>query len=387
MRPILVAPENADDQRDAVHRAVQALAEDDLVVFPTETVYGLAASALSPKAVERLLNAKHRRPGQALTLTLAHGEAASDYCPNLSVAASRLARRCWPGPLTLVLDANHPQSLLHQLPESVRQAVAPQQTVGLRVPDHPYLQAALRLMSGPLVLTSANVSGQADTVTAEQVVQALGDEVAIVLSDGRSKYGQASTVVRVDGNRLEILRPGVLTDSAVLRGASLVVLFACTGNTCRSPMAQLLLQQQIADRLHISPAELESHGILVLSAGVAAAAGYPASAEAIQVMGRRSLDLSQHESRPLTDVLVRFADLILTMTQSHRAAIVSQWPEAADKTFLVRHDRQDVVDPIGGSDDLYASCATHLDAQMPGWADRLDLETLPRLVRREPDKA
>jgi tRNA threonylcarbamoyl adenosine modification protein (Sua5/YciO/YrdC/YwlC family) len=387
MRPILVAPENADDQRDAVHRAVQALAEGDLVVFPTETVYGLAASALSPKAVERLLNAKHRRPGQALTLTLAHGEAASDYCPNLSVAASRLARRCWPGPLTLVLDASHPQSLLHQLPESVRQAVAPQRTVGLRVPDHPYLQAALRLISGPLVLTSANVSGQADTVTAEQVVQALGDEVAIVLSDGRSKYGQASTVVRVDGNRLEILRPGVLTDSAVLRGASLVVLFACTGNTCRSPMAQLLLQQQIADRLHISPTELESSGILVLSAGVAAATGYPASAEAIQVMGRRSLDLSQHESRPLTDVLVRFADLILTMTQSHRAAIVSQWPEAADKTFLVRHDRQDVVDPIGGAEDLYASCATHLDAQMPGWADRLDLETLPRLVRREPDKA
>jgi tRNA threonylcarbamoyl adenosine modification protein (Sua5/YciO/YrdC/YwlC family) len=387
MRPILVAPENADDQRDAVHRAVQALAEDDLVVFPTETVYGLAASALSPKAVERLLNAKHRRPGQALTLTLAHGEAASDYCPNLSVAARRLARRCWPGPLTLVLDASHPQSLLHQLPEPVRQAVAPQQTVGLRVPDHPYLQAALRLMSGPLVLTSANVSGQADTVTAEQVVQALGDEVAIVLSDGRSKYGQASTVVRVDGNRLEILRPGVLTDSAVLRGASLVVLFACTGNTCRSPMAQLLLQQQLADRLHLSPAELESCGILVLSAGVAAATGYPASAEAVQVMGRRSLDLSQHESRPLTDVLVRFADLILTMTQSHRAAIVSQWPEAADKTFLVRHDGQDVVDPIGGSEDLYASCAAHLDAQMPGWMDRLDLETLPQLVRREPDKA
>jgi protein-tyrosine phosphatase len=386
MRPILIAPENADDQRDAVHRAVQALAEDDLVVFPTETVYGLAANALSPKAVERLLSAKHRRPGQALTLTLAHGDAANDYCPNLSVAARRLAQRCWPGPLTLVLDADHPQSLLRRLPESVQKAVAPQQTIGLRVPDHPFLQAALRLMSGPLVLTSANVSGQSDTVTAEQVIHALGDEVAIVLSDGRSKYGQASTVVRVDGNRLEILRPGVLTESAVVRGASLVVLFACTGNTCRSPMAQLLFQKLLADRLHCKPAELESRGLLVLSAGVAAAAGCSASDEAIRVMERRSLDLSQHESRPLSDVLVRFADVILTMTSSHRAAIISQWPEAADKTYLVRHDRRDVVDPIGGTEELYAECAEHLDAQMPGWADRLDLETLPRLLRREPDK-
>jgi tRNA threonylcarbamoyl adenosine modification protein (Sua5/YciO/YrdC/YwlC family) len=386
MRPIVVAPENAEDQRDAVHRAVQMLAEDDLVVFPTETVYGLAANALSSKAVERLLNAKQRRPGQALTLALGHADAVMDYCPNLSVPARRLSQRCWPGPLTLVLDADHHESLLHRLPERVRQAVAPQQTVGLRVPNHPFLLAALRLLPGPLVLTSANLSGQGDTVTAEEVLQALGDEVGMVLSDGRSKYGQASTVVQVADNRLEILRAGVLTDSAVLRGASLVVLLVCTGNTCRSPMAQLLLGQQIARRLGIEPADLESHGVLVLSAGVAAAAGYPASTEAIRVMERRSLDLSQHESRPLTDVLVRFADLILAMTPSHRGAIVSQWPEAAGKTFLVRHDGQDIADPIGGSEQLYSLCAEQLDAQMPGWVDRLDLETLPRLISQHTDK-
>jgi protein-tyrosine-phosphatase len=103
-------------------------------------------------------------------------------------------------------------------------------------------------------------------------------------------------------------------------------------------------------------------------------------------MERRSLDLSQHESRPLTDVLVRFADLILAMTPSHRGAIVSQWPEAAGKTFLVRHDGQDIADPIGGSEQLYSLCAEQLDAQMPGWVDRLDLETLPRLISQHTDK-
>jgi protein-tyrosine phosphatase len=103
-------------------------------------------------------------------------------------------------------------------------------------------------------------------------------------------------------------------------------------------------------------------------------------------MERRSLDLSQHESRPLTDVLVRFADLILAMTPSHRGAIVAQWPEAAAKTFLVRHDGQDIADPIGGSEQLYALCAEQLDAQMPSWVDRLDLESLPRLVPRHTDK-
>jgi protein-tyrosine-phosphatase len=103
-------------------------------------------------------------------------------------------------------------------------------------------------------------------------------------------------------------------------------------------------------------------------------------------MSQRSLDLGQHESRPLTDVLVRFADVILTMTPSHRGAIVSQWPEAAGKTFLVRHDGQDVADPIGGPEQLYALCAEQLDAQMPGWTDRLDLDSLPSLIPRETDK-
>jgi protein-tyrosine phosphatase len=193
-------------------------------------------------------------------------------------------------------------------------------------------------------------------------------------------------VVRVEGNLLRILRPGVLTDSAVLRGGSLVVLLACTGNTCRSPMAQLILQKSIADRLQCDPKDLPARGVLVLSAGVAAAAGYPASPEAVRVMARRGLDLSQHESRPLTGVLVRFADLILTMTRSHHTTIVSQWPEAAAKTFLVGRDQADIPDPIGGTEEMYDRCAAHLETQLPGWVERLDLQTLPRLLLPENDK-
>jgi protein-tyrosine phosphatase len=377
MPHVLPDPRSADDERDMVDRAVRALAEGKLVAFPTETVYGIAADASQETAVARLLQIKGRRPGQPLTLAVKNAAAAFDFCPDLSPVGRRLGRRCWPGPLTLVLSGSHPASQLGRFAPRVRQAVAPADFVGLRVPDHRFLLETLQRLPAPVTLTSANRSGQADAVSAEEVVEALGDDVDLVLSDGRSRYGQPSSVVRVQGCELEILRPGVLSEPALRRFASLIVLVVCTGNTCRSPMAQVLLQRRLADAIGCEIETLSDFGLMVISAGVAAATGAAASPAAVEAMQARGLDLSHHESRPLSDVLVRFADVILTMTRGHREAILSQWPEAADKIGLVCRDGRDVDDPIGGDVEEYESCALQIDGQLPDWIGRLDLGSLP----------
>jgi protein-tyrosine phosphatase len=184
MPPIVIDVRNAEDARDVVHRAVQALAEGQLVALPTETVYGLAASACRPDAVEQLVRAKGRPAGQPLALAIKSADEAADFVPDMSPLARRLARRCWPGPVTLVVDNQHKEGLTQQLSREVRQAVAPNGTVGLRVPANEMSQAVLRMLTGPIVLTSANRSGQAEAVTAEEVVQALGNDVAQLLDDG-----------------------------------------------------------------------------------------------------------------------------------------------------------------------------------------------------------
>ncbi len=205
--PLVIDIRSAEDSRDVVHRAVQALAEGKLVALPTETVYGLAASALDEVAVGRLCAAKERPAGQALTLAVKSADDALDYVPNLSPLGRRLARRCWPGPVTIVVDNQPADSLLNQLPPSVRQVVSPQGSVGLRVPHHPVVLDIMRIMVGPLVLTSANRSGNPESLTAEEVLKSLGDRVQLVLNDGRSRLGQASTVVKVGDKRLQVLRP------------------------------------------------------------------------------------------------------------------------------------------------------------------------------------
>lgn len=407
---VLIDVSKTDDPRDVVHRAVQALAEGKLVVFPTDTAYMVAANGLHESAVARLANLRAAGLIEPLSLLARSFEHALDYAPRLPPVAYRLARRCWPGPLTLLIDETPGASLVNRLPSSVRQAVCREQAFPLRVPAHPLIDAAMRLSVGPLVVakvraraagdeTSVKASGDANpggpttggpitggamtswALTGGAAAATLGDSVALVLEAGRTRYAGPSSVARVRGAEIELVREGVIGAASLGKLASLMVLFVCTGNTCRSPMAETLMRGRVARRLGCRPSELADRGVLIVSAGVAAMAGSSASPEARTAVAERGLDLSSHESQPVSDRLVRFADVILAMTRGHRDAILRQWPEAAPRTRLLSRSSTDVSDPIGGPLEVYQRCANQIDQFLEAWEAELDWEQLPRLRR------
>jgi protein-tyrosine phosphatase len=138
-------------------------------------------------------------------------------------------------------------------------------------------------------------------------------------------------------------------------------------------MAEILLKKRLAEQLGCKIDELEDRGVLVQSAGIAAMSGGRAAEEAVETMKLRGLDLTVHESQPLSDRIVRYADLILTMTRGHREAILGQWPEARDRTFLVAAERGDIADPIGGPAEMYRRCAEQIDGYLEEWVKRINL--------------
>ncbi len=142
-----------------------------------------------------------------------------------------------------------------------------------------------------------------------------------------------------------------------------MILFVCTGNTCRSPMAEVICRKMIADRLGCPLNELGDHGVIVMSAGISAMMGARPSPEAVNVVANDGLQLADHESQPLTTQLVRHADLIWTMTRAHRHAIVGQWPEASSRTMVLGGD-VDVADPIGGPVEYYERCAEQIKVEL-----------------------
>jgi tRNA threonylcarbamoyl adenosine modification protein (Sua5/YciO/YrdC/YwlC family) len=367
--PEVIDWRSAADPFVVIDRAVRALGEGQLVAFPTETVYGVAANIWRSDAVERLVQTKGRSEDKPMALAIQSAADALDWAPRLSTMGQRLARRCWPGPMTLVCSEGIEEGLASQLPESVRRRVCPAGPIGLRVPDHEAIQQVLSRMRGPLVLTSANRSGLPDATTCEEVIRSVGDSLALVIADDACPQGKPSTVVRVEGNSWNVLREGAVDSPTLKRLAGLMIVFVCTGNTCRSPLAEALFKALLADRLGCHPEELPEHGFLVHSAGLAAYPGCRATPEAVLAARELGADLSEHMSQPLTTKLAIQADNLVAMTRNHLLALTGTSDWLGEKARLLCPDDDDVPDPIGGDQQTYRECArrilSHLETLLP----------------------
>ena len=146
-------------------------------------------------------------------------------------------------------------------------------------------------------------------------------------------------------------------DSAQIRQGVRSILFICTGNTCRSPLAEVLCKRQLAQVLDCRPSELPERGYLIQSAGLAAAYDHPATPEAVVVAQELGADLSQHRSQPITESMVLQATNIFVMTRSQLLLLVDYFPEKGQVTRTLSPTGDDLDDPIGCDLPVYRECA------------------------------
>lgn len=368
---------SSDDPRDLVHIVVQALVEGKLVALPAETAYHVFASGLRPDAVLQLAKLSSQKKTRQPCVFLRSPQEALDYSPSLSTVAARMVHRGWPGPLVLELPAHSEQSLVKNLPEPVRQSLLVEAGyLPQRVAAHEAIVQAMRLLPGPLVAASLiDDQGQA-ICEGREATKAIGDQVAAVVTDGPTHYGGFATSVRVDGPHCRVVAPGVVDFENLQRLSQLVVLLVCTGNTCRSPMAEVLLKNLLNER-YPELSSGQSSPVLITSAGLSAFPGGPASTEAISVMKQRGLSLLNHQSHSITERGLRHADLILTMTNSHRLAILERMPELSPKVHLLSGSSDDVSDPFGGAESVYAACADQIEGYLRGWLNMMEDSWFP----------
>ena len=195
MKPIF-----ADDA--AIDYAADLLRQGRLVAFPTETVYGLGADASNPDAVRRIFLAKGRPADHPLIVHIADVDSLNDWAMTVPESAQRLAARFWPGPLALILNKR---------PEVPDVVTGGQNTVGLRMPDHPVALRLLQAFGGGIAAPSANRFCRISPTQAAHVEEELGDAVDLILDGGACQVGVESTIIDLSGNRPRLLRPGHIT--------------------------------------------------------------------------------------------------------------------------------------------------------------------------------
>ena len=179
-----------------------AINNGELVIFPTETVYGIGANGLDEAAISKIFIAKGRKTDNPLILHISNMNMVNDIADNISDTEYKLMNTFWPGPLTIILNKKECVPNI---------ATGNLNTVGVRMPSNKIARKLIEYSNVPIAAPSANISGRPSGTTIEDIIDELGEKVAYIINGGESKIGVESTVIRVIDNKIHILRPGFIT--------------------------------------------------------------------------------------------------------------------------------------------------------------------------------
>lgn len=321
-----------------LEKIVEVLKRDGVVACPTETVYGLIARANSEVAVGKIFDIKKRDKLKTLPCFVKDVESALALLRDVPEYALRLMERYWPGPLTIVGFASQ---------SAPSACVSSEGKIGIRIPDYTFLLELLNALNEPLASTSANFSGEPPFETDVEIREKFGGLVDFVV-DGKAG-NIPSTVVDITGERPLITRYGKLKFSEIEQTigmevvfkerVKLLILLLCTGNTCRSPMAEAIFKRELADFPNIK----------FISRGTIHVAEKDANPIAREVLKEIGITDFKHVPRRFDELELEMADLILVMTNEH----VGQIPEKfRDKVRLLGLN-EEIEDPLGSGISTY----------------------------------
>ena len=317
----------------------KVIRQGGLVIFPTETVYGIAADFNNEDAMARLRQVKQRDPQKPFSVHISQKGLIANYTSMLDPKLYKLIDAFWPGPLTVVVPTWEQDK-----------------TIGLRMPQNNIALRLVRESQCTVAAPSANVSGEPPPQTVEEALRTLEGKVDVAIDGGPAHFGTASSVVDLTQGPPRVLREGVIkqqdVDAVTQRKT---ILFVCTGNSCRSVMAEYLFRHMLKDRKDVE----------ICSAGTGVFLQASASRETLHVLSKEGLDASGHQSQPLSSTLLNKSDLILVMTRAHRHQVLERVPSVEQRVYLLREfvDESvrsdvslDIPDPIGQSTAAYEEC-------------------------------
>ena len=352
MQYVKINPQKPDS--GIIDRAVKVLKKGGIIVYPTDTLYGLGVDVNNVQAVYKLYLLKQRDLRLPISLMVASIEDMEKISGKPDERTRTILTRMLPGKFTVLLNRKKGLNLAafdEFLPEEASSKI------GFRIPDSPLCQQISAVLGNPISSTSANISGKGNLQSVRDIVAHFGDKLDLILDAGALPSKAGSTIIDLTKTPLLVKREGdislaevrkLLNDPSVQKSKdTYTITFVCSGNICRSAMAEGLLKALMKRTKFRSIVAVNSAGTLALPSS-------PAHETAIKIAAEQGVDIRTHRSRFITKQIVEQADLIIAMARDHLEYLQKRFPEHRKKVVLLKEWKRNqplfnpsIADPIG----------------------------------------
>ncbi len=359
MKYFKIDPQNPEAK--AVKAAVDILRQGGVIVYPTDTLYGLGIDVQNPKAVHKLYLIKQRDPNIPVSLMVHTLDDVEQIVGMLPVEIYAQLKKLLPGKFTVLLE--HRSSGILPVFEEYAQHLYRPLKIGFRIPELSLCARLSKKFGGPISTTSANISGKGNLKSVTDIIAHFGDKMDLILDGGEISSAKGSTILDFTKHPVMLVREGdipykkvqkILAGTPLRKKKKLMdVLFVCSGNINRSAMAEGILKAMLVRTRYKDYFHIHSAGTLNLPPT-------PAHEYTLQVTAENNIDLSKHRSKYLTEHVLENSDLVIVMAMDHKYYIERKYPQFAEKVVLLKewHRRNklhvpSIADPMGCDLDFY----------------------------------
>ncbi len=349
-----------DPDPNVLKETVTVLEKGGIVVYPTDTLYGLGVDAYNKKAIKRLYTIKNRSLNKPTSLMMPDLQLVKEIFGFKPASLERELKKLFPGRLTALI-ANH----LHKRIPAIERLDTPgsvQEKVGIRIPDHPFCRELSKMYDSPVTSTSANLSGAENPLVISEIIGQLGSKVDLIIDAGQLSPSRGSTIIDFTRTPYLILRAGDLSAKEIERKINkrvvskydkFIITFVCSGNICRSPMAMGIMRRMLERTKYRPVIKIQSAGTLRLPRQMA-------DHTAIDVCLENGVQIGDHFSQHINDHIVEESSLIFCLAQNHINYLHKHFPEHKKKIVLLKQWKRkenlfipSIADPIGHDKDFF----------------------------------
>jgi L-threonylcarbamoyladenylate synthase len=334
--------------REAAAKAIKVLKEGGVIAYPTDTLYGLGVDLTNSAAVERLFYLKGRDRNKPISFMVYSIKDIEDIVGELKEHERLIAEALLPGKYTLLIPVRKTHGI---------KAFSELKKIGFRIPADRFCRTLTRMADFPISTTSLNLSKSKNVENIQDIIGQFGNRIDLIVDAGKISSLKGSTVIDLSSDPPTLLREGDVSLKETERKLNLrlstnfsgkyLIMFVCSGNVCRSPMAQGILKKL-----------LEGEGVLdkvdVISSGTLKLVEAPANIHTLEVANEHGVDLDEHLSQHVNAVLMREANIVIALAQNHIKYLRAKFPNLGKKVVLLKQwnysralSLPSIPDPIG----------------------------------------